>query len=70
MIKRLPIHDLLAYLETTRLKAIEELAEKAGAPPADALQRIAILQAALTAVREEIEAHAVKVGSGAETPLK
>ena len=70
MIKRLPIHDLRAYLETARLKAIEELAAKDGAPPADALQGIAILQAALGAVREEIEAHEVKFGGGAEEPLK
>ena len=37
---------------------------------ADSLQRIAILQTVLTAVREEIEAHEVKLGGGAETPLK
>ena len=71
MIQRLPVHDLRGQLETLRLKAIEELAAKAGvALPADSLQRIAILQTVLTAVREEIEAHEVKLGGGAETPLK
>ena len=71
MIQRLPVHDLRAQLETLRLKAIEELAAKAdGALPANSLQRIAILQTVLTAVREEIEAHEVKLGGGAETPLK
>jgi hypothetical protein len=71
MIQRLPVHDLRGQLETLRLKAIEELAARAGgALPADSLQRIAILQTVLTAVREEIEAHEVKLGGGAETPLK
>jgi hypothetical protein len=71
MIQRLPVHDLRGQLETLRLKAIEELAAKAGgALPADSLERIAILQTVLTAVREEIEAHEVKLGGGAETPLK
>jgi uncharacterized protein YbjQ (UPF0145 family) len=70
MIERFPIHDLRAHLETARLKAVEELAAKGGALPADALQKIAILQTVLTAVREEIEAHEVKVGGGAERPLK
>jgi hypothetical protein len=70
MIQRFPIHDLLAHLETARLKAIQELAAKPGALPADALQGIAILQTVLTAVREEIAAHEVRVGSGAEKSLK
>ncbi len=70
MIGRLPIHELRAYLETARLKAIQELATQGGAPPADALQGIALLQAALTAVREEIESHEAQLGGGAETPLK
>jgi hypothetical protein len=71
MIQRLPVHDLRAQLETLRLKAIEELAAKAdGALPADSLQLIAILQTVVPAVREEIEAHEVKLWGGAETPLK
>ena len=72
MIQRLPVHDLCAQLETLRLKAIEELAAAngGGALSADSLQRIAILQTVLTAVREEIEAHEVRLGGGAETPLK
>ena len=37
---------------------------------ADALQELAILQSALTAVREEIAAHEVRLAGGAEQPLK
>jgi hypothetical protein len=70
MIERLPIHDLGAHLEAARLKAIEELAAKDGALPQEALQGIAILQSVLTAVREEIEAHEVKICGGAERPLR
>ena len=70
MIQRFPIHDLLAHLETARLKAIEELATKPGVLPADALQGIATLQTVLTAVREEIAAHQVRIGGGDERPLK
>jgi hypothetical protein len=67
---QLPIHDLYSYLETSRLQSVQELAATGSAPSAAALQRLANLQTALTAVREEIEAHSVKVGGGAETPLK
>ena len=70
MIQRFPIHDLLTHLETERLKAVQELAAKPGALPADTLQGIAILQTVLTAVREEIAAHEVRVGSGAARPLE
>ena len=70
MVQRFPVHDLLAHLEAARLKAIEELAAKNSTPPADALQGLAILQTALSAVREEIKAHEVKLLGGAETPLK
>jgi hypothetical protein len=65
-----PIHDLSTSLEAARLIAIEELASKGGPLPAASLQEIALLQTVLTAVREEIAAHEVKVGGGAEIPLK
>jgi hypothetical protein len=38
--------------------------------PPDTLQKIALIQSALTAVREEIKNHEVKVGGGGELPLK
>jgi hypothetical protein len=65
-----PIHQLRAKLETARLQAVEELASKNGVLPADALQRLAVLQTALKGVEEEIKAHEVKLGGGAEVPLK
>ncbi len=65
-----PIHNLRAKLEAARLKAVEELAAKGGEPPVEGLQKIALLQGALTAVLEEIKAHAVKIGGGSEEPLK
>jgi hypothetical protein len=66
---KLPIHSLAANLESERLKEIQALAAKGGAPSADALQRLAFLQAALVAVREEIDAHSVSIGGGSEVPL-
>jgi hypothetical protein len=65
-----PIHALRERLETARMQAIEELAAKGGPLPADALQKIALLHSALSAVRDEIESHEVKIGGGAEQPLK
>jgi hypothetical protein len=46
---------LAANLESERLKEIQALAAKGGTPSADALQKLAFLQAALVAVREEID---------------
>ena len=65
-----PIRDLRTNLETARIQAVKALAESAGELPIDALQRLAIIQGALTAVREEIESHEVKVGGGGELPLR
>jgi len=65
-----PIHALRERLETARLQAIEELAAKGGPLPTDALQKIALLHSALCAVRDEIEAHEIKIGGGGEQPLK
>jgi len=69
MSEKLPIHSLAANLESERLKEIQTLAAKGGTPSADALQRLAFLQAALVAVREEIDAHSVSIGGGSEEPL-
>jgi hypothetical protein len=64
------IQDLRASLEAARLAAIEELAARGGVLTPDALEKIAHLQMALAAVREEIEDHAVKIGGGEEAPYK
>ena len=60
----LPIHHLRASLEAQRLLAVEELSAKGGNLPAEALQKLAVIQAALTAVLEEIKAHEIKIGGG------
>jgi hypothetical protein len=70
MSTRTPIHELRAKLEAARLQAIEELASKKGTPSIDDLRGLAVLQTALEAVEDEISAHEVKVGGGAETPLR
>ena len=64
-----PVHALRANLEAARLKAVEALAAKENAIPPDALRELATLQAALTAVREEIEAHSAKLGWGSTAEL-
>ncbi len=65
-----PVHDLRKRLETARLSAIEELAAKGGPLPADALEKIAVLHSALSAVRDEIRIYEVKIGGGSELPLE
>lgn len=67
--KHHPVHALRANLEAARLKAVETLAEKENAISPDALKDLATLQAALTAVREEIEAHGGRLGWGPTTEL-
>jgi hypothetical protein len=64
-----PVHALKANLETARLEAIEALASKDVAISPDALRDLATIQAALTAVREEIEAHGEKLGWGSREAL-
>lgn len=63
------IQDLRAKLEAAQLSAIEQLAAAGGEPAAENIQRIAYLHAALTAIRDEIKAHDVRVAHS-ETPLK
>ena len=65
-----PIHDLRDRLEAARLSAVEELAAASGSLPADALEKIALLHAALSAVRDEIRMYQVKIGGGSEQPLE
>ena len=64
-----PVHALRAKLETERLSLVEKLA-RSGEVSADALKTLAILEAALTAVSEEIETHGAKLGWGSEPELK
>src|SRR5271166_731732 len=73
MDKRTPIHTLRDTLETARLQAIQELASTDGTTPSistETLRRVAFLQLALVAVREELAAHEVKIGGGGEKPLE
>jgi hypothetical protein len=67
-----PIHALRNTLEAARLQAIKELASTDGltsAASTEALRRVAFIQIALTAVREELEAHEPQLGGGSEEPL-
>jgi hypothetical protein len=73
MVKRMPIHALRDILEAARLQAIQELApadSTIGSVSTEALQRVAFLQLALVAVREELATHEVKIGGGSEQPLE
>ena len=63
-----PVHALLAKLEAERLKLVEKLAVD-GTLSNEAVRELANVQAALTAVREEIEEHGPKLGWGGETGL-
>ena len=66
-----PVHALRDVLETARLNAIQELAAGGVTPTVstEALRRVAFIQMALVAVREELAAHEPKVGGGSEQPL-
>jgi hypothetical protein len=64
-----PVHALRARLEDQRLDAVQRLA--AGAVSnSGALTELAYIQLALTAVREEIDVHAVKLGWGSKETLE
>jgi len=63
-----PVHALLAKLEDERLKLVKKLAAD-GTLSNEAVAELANLQAALTAVREEIDAHGDRVGWGGEPGL-
>ncbi len=68
-----PIHALRASLEDKRLEAVQALADlgaTAGTPlDPTILAELALIQLALTAVREEIDAHSVKLGWGSAEAL-
>jgi hypothetical protein len=59
-----PVHNLRANLESARLKAVQALAATDGAVSSEALRELCIIQAALTAVQEEIDAHGGRLGWG------
>ncbi len=69
MAKPHAVHTLQGNLETERLHAVEALAATDGVASADAVRELATLQTALTAVREVIESHGGRLGSGAAAPL-
>jgi hypothetical protein len=54
---------------TSRLKVVETLAGKETPPAPDELRELATIQAALSAVREEIETHGVRLGWGNKDEL-
>jgi hypothetical protein len=63
-----PVRALCATLETRRLRAVEAMAA-ASAPSPEALRELATLQAAVSAVRELIEEHGVRLGWGGDDDL-
>ena len=62
-----PVHSLCSTLEAERLRLVRKLA--AGGHSADTVQELATVQTALTAVREEIASHSVRLGGGSEDGL-
>jgi hypothetical protein len=70
MAKQHPVHALRANLEAARLKAIEALAGTNVPYSSDALDELASVQAALTAVSEAIATHGPTVGWGSSEGLE
>jgi len=64
-----PINALRVTLEDKRLDAVQSLAASAAPLDPTALAEIAQIQLALTAVREEINEHSVKLGWGSAKAL-
>jgi hypothetical protein len=69
MIELSLIQQLKATLEQERLHAVEALAAQGADISVEALERLATLQSAITAVSEEIDAHRIRLGGGDERPL-
>jgi len=63
-----PVHELLAHLEKKRLELVKSVAAN-GAPSTDSLERLATIQLAAMAVREEIRSHSPRPGFGGEKGL-
>jgi hypothetical protein len=65
-----PVHDLQKALAAARLRAVEELAANGETFSPDDLQKLAILQGALSAVNELIAEHQGRLGWGPAAPLE
>lgn len=63
-----PVRALCATLEARRLRAVEAMAADA-APSPEALRELATLHAAVSAVRELIKEHSVRLGWGGDDEL-
>lgn len=63
-----PVHVLLAHLEKERFELVKSVAAN-GAPSTDSLERLATIQLAAMAVREEIRSHSPRPGFGGEKGL-
>jgi hypothetical protein len=68
MPERHPVQTLRAALETARLEVIEQLARSPNPLTGADLQLLATIHTALSAIREEIQAHGV--GWGGENTLE
>ncbi len=64
-----PVHALLAHLENERFELVKRVAAN-GASTTDSLERLATIQLAAMAVREEIRSHSPKPGFGGEKGLE
>lgn len=65
-----PVHALRAKLETERLDAVQRLAATNAVLSPSVLTELAYLQLALTAVKEEIETHSMKLGWNSNDTLE
>ena len=70
MTSETPVHDLQTALVAARLYAVEQLAAKGGKFPPEDLEKLAILQSALSAVNEVIVEHQGRLGWGSPAPLE
>jgi hypothetical protein len=60
-----PLHTLRGQLEALRVQTLDRLAASEAPLTTDALQELAAIQAALTAVREEMQSRGVGWGGNA-----
>jgi hypothetical protein len=70
MTSETPVHDLQTALVAARLYAVEQLAAKGGTFPPEDLEKLAILQSALSAVNEVLAEHQGRLGWGPAEPVK
>ena len=65
-----PVHDLQKALAAARFRAVKELAAKDGRFPLRISNSSRLLNAALSAVKDEIAEHEGRLGWGPATPLE